>query len=245
MHEQRKSFALTAASIAAGVLTICCSVSLWSGPTAPQRGITAAAEVVSPREAVGPASPPVVPEANPTRKPTGAPAPPAPVLPPPEKIPVRPARVDAEPPPVPPVSLDIPNTSISVNIVEVGVDKNDAMEIPNSFWEAGWYRYGPAPGSESGNAVIAGHVDSQTEVLPFAQLRAVVPGTVITVGLADGRALRYEVTEVRNVPKATLNGSEVFRRDGPAQLKIITCGGKWLPEKGDYEDNVVLTALPL
>jgi hypothetical protein len=236
--------ALTAASIAAGALTICCSVSIWSAPTAPQ-GRTAVAEVAPPREAVGPASPPVLPEANPTRKPTGAPPPPAPVLPPPEKIPVRPANAAAGPPAVPPVSLHIPNTGISVNVVDVGVDKNDAMEIPDSFWEAGWYRYGPAPGSKAGNAVIAAHVDSQTEVLPFAQLRAVEPGTVITVGLADGQSLRYEVTEVKNVPKATLNGSEVFRRDGPAQLKIITCGGKWLPEKGDYEDNVVLTALPL
>jgi hypothetical protein len=50
---------------------------------------------------------------------------------------------------------------------------------------------------------------------------------------------------VQNVPKATLDGSEIFRRDGPHQLKIITCGGEWLLDKGDYEDNVVLTASPL
>ncbi|MHA7262096.1 class F sortase [Arthrobacter sp. TMN-37] len=247
MHQQRKSLALTAASIAAGVLTIACSVSVWSSPAAPQQASVAGPAAALTGQAAGPASPPVRPEANPTRKPVDAapPAPPAPVLPPPGEIPVRPADPAGEPAPVPPVSLAIANTDISVGVVGVGVDRNDAMEIPDSFWEAGWYRYGPAPGSDTGNAVIAAHVDSQTEVLPFAQLRKVQPGAIITVGLADGRSLRYEVTDVRNVPKATLNGSEIFRRDGPAQLKVITCGGKWLPEKGDYEDNVVLTASPL
>ncbi|MEG9249599.1 class F sortase [Arthrobacter sp. Soc17.1.1.1] len=163
----------------------------------------------------------------------------------PADIPVQPADAALQPAPPPPVSLDIPGTDISVRVVEVGIAENDAMEIPDSFWEAGWYRYGPAPGADAGHAVIAAHVDSQTEVMPFAQLKDVDPGTVITVGLADGRTLQYSVDDVRNVPKATLDGSEVFRRDGPHQLKVITCGGQWLLDKGDYEDNVVLTASPL
>ncbi len=163
----------------------------------------------------------------------------------PADIPVRPADAALQPAPPPPVSLDIPGTDISVRVVEVGIAENDAMEIPDSFWEAGWYRYGPAPGADAGHAVIAAHVDSRTEVMPFAGLKDVDPGTVITVGLADGRTLQYGVDDVRNVPKATLDGSEVFRRDGPHQLKIITCGGRWLLDKGDYEDNVVLTASPL
>lgn len=144
-----------------------------------------------------------------------------------------------------PVSLVIAGTDISVKVVDVGIEDNDAMEIPDSFYEAGWYRYGPAPGAEEGNAVIAAHVDSLTEVMPFAQLKDVAVGTIVTVGLEDGRSLTYEVSDVRNVPKATLDGSEIFQRDGAHELKVITCGGEWLAEEGDYEDNVVLTALPL
>ncbi len=144
-----------------------------------------------------------------------------------------------------PVSLVVAGTDISVEVVDVGIEENDAMEIPDSFYEAGWYRYGPAPGAEAGNAVIAAHVDSLTEVMPFAQLKDVAIGTTVTVGLEDGRSLTYAVSDVRNVPKATLNGSEIFKRDGDHELKIITCGGEWLAEEGDYEDNVVLTALPL
>ncbi|MEC5198571.1 hypothetical protein RCH21_000795 [Arthrobacter sp. PL16] len=160
-------------------------------------------------------------------------------------VPVRPADAAWEPRDPSPVALDIAGTDISVRVLDVGIDDKNAMEIPDSFWEAGWYRYGPAPGAETGNAVIAAHVDSLTEVMPFAQLKDVSIGTIVTVGLEDGRSLTYRVSDVRNVPKATLNGSEIFKRDGDHQLKIITCGGDWLPEEGDYEDNVVLTALPL
>jgi hypothetical protein len=57
--------------------------------------------------------------------------------------------------------------------------------------------------------------------------------------------VRYRVTKVENQPKASLNTDEIFRRDGAHQLVIVTCGGEWLADEGDYEDNVVLTASPL
>lgn len=160
-------------------------------------------------------------------------------------VPIRKADAAMKSAVVPPVALDIEGTDISVKVIDVGIEGNGAMEIPESFWEAGWYRYGPAPGADTGNVVIAAHVDSLTEVMPFAQLKDVEIGAVVTVVLADGQTLAYEVTEVRNLPKATLDGSEIFKRDGPHLLKVITCGGDWLPEKGDYEDNIVLTATPL
>ncbi|MHA7179337.1 class F sortase [Arthrobacter sp. MDB2-24] len=161
------------------------------------------------------------------------------------QVPIQQADGALQPPAPAPVTLDIAGTDISVSVVGVGIEENGAMEIPDSFYEAGWYRYGPAPGAKAGNAVIAAHVDSLTEVMPFAQLKDVPIGTTVTVGLEDGRSLTYAVSDVRNVPKATLNGSEIFERGGDHELKIITCGGEWLSEIGDYEDNVVLTALPL
>ena len=32
--------------------------------------------------------------------------------------------------------------------------------------------------------------------------------------------------------------------DGPPQLKLVTCGGRWLDERQDYGDNVIVTAVP-
>ena len=144
-----------------------------------------------------------------------------------------------------PVSLDIAGTDIRVGVIDVGIEDNNEMEIPESFYEAGWYRYGPAPGAAAGNAVLAAHIDIGTEVMPFTQLKDVPEGTVITVGRENAEPVRYEVTNVRHEPKATLNTEEIFQREGEHQLVIITCGGDWLVDKDDYEDNVVLTASPL
>ncbi|MFC3300087.1 class F sortase [Arthrobacter agilis] len=152
------------------------------------------------------------------------------------------AQVEIVPPPV---SLDIEGTDIQVGVIDVGIADDDEMEIPTSFYEAGWYRYGPAPGASSGNAVLAAHIDIGTEEMPFAQLKDVQLGTIITVGRESAEPVRYEVTEVRNEPKAALDTEGIFRRDGDHQLVIVTCGGDWLADRADYEDNVVLTASPL
>lgn len=152
------------------------------------------------------------------------------------------AQTEAAPPPV---SLDIEGTDIQVDVIDVGIADDDEMEIPSSFYEAGWYRYGPAPGASSGNAVLAAHIDIGTEQMPFARLKDVAIGTEITVGREDAEPVRYRVTDVRNEPKAALDTDEIFRRDGDHQLVIVTCGGDWLSDRADYEDNVVLTATPL
>ncbi|HET7414607.1 MAG TPA: class F sortase [Arthrobacter sp.] len=168
-----------------------------------------------------------------------------PAAPAPTDIPVQPAGVRPGEKLPRPTSLSIAGTDIDVEIVRVGMAENNAMQIPEDFHRAGWYKYGPAPGADEGHAVIAGHVDSLTEVMPFAQLEEVKPGTVVTVGRQDAEPVRYQVTDVRHIPKATLEGTGIFARDGPHRLKIITCGGDWLPEKEDYADNIVLTAAPL
>ncbi|MHA7240397.1 class F sortase [Arthrobacter sp. TMS1-12-1] len=244
MHPRRS--AIPAAVLAAVLLAGCAQADdaapadpapvLTAPVPAPQAPTAGAADPAA--DAARATDAPASPTPSPTPSPAGTPA----TIPP---VPIQQANGALQPRDPAPVSLVIAGTDISVKVVEVGIEDNNAMEIPDSFYEAGWYRYGPAPGAKAGNAVIAAHVDSLTEVMPFAQLKDVPVGTTVTVGLEDGRSLAYAVSDVRNVPKATLNGSEIFRRDGAPELKIITCGGEWLSEKGDYEDNVVLTALPL
>lgn len=144
----------------------------------------------------------------------------------------------------PPVSLDIEGTDIDVKVIDVGID-DDEMEIPRSFYEAGWYRYGPAPGAPAGHAVLAAHIDIGTEEMPFARLKDVPIGTIVTVGREDADPVRYRVSDVQNQRKASLDTEELFRRDGDHELVIVTCGGSWLADSEDYEDNVILTATPL
>ncbi|MCU1519454.1 MAG: peptidase sortase [Pseudarthrobacter sp.] len=160
------------------------------------------------------------------------------------EIPVRPATL---PPPAAalpvPASLTVDGTSISLSVVPVGVAAETAMELPESFDQAGWYRFGSAPGAAAGTAVIAGHIDTTSDRAPLSQLKNVAAGTAIQVGRLDAPPLTYRVARVELMAKDTFDGDALFRRAGRHELKVVTCGGRWLDERMDYSDNVIVTAV--
>ena len=171
------------------------------------------------------------------------PAPTAPV--PGPAIPVRPAAPQAQTPKDPaPRFLTVEGTTINMPIVEVGVSPNGAMEIPEPFNEAGWYRFGRAPGAAAGTAVVAAHVDTTSDSAPFSQLTSLAPGTLVTVQREGAASVTFRVTGVELMAKDAFDGASIFRRDGPPELKLVTCGGRWLDEQQDYGDNVIVTAVP-
>ena len=176
---------------------------------------------------------------------TPLPAPPTHDAVPKPAVPVRPASPPTQPAPAPaPRFLTVDGTTIDMPVVQVGVSPDGAMEIPEPFDEAGWYRFGPAPGAAAGTAVLAAHVDTTSENAPFSQLKTVVPGTLVQVQREGAPALTYRVTGVELMAKDAFDGASIFRRDGPPQLKLVTCGGRWLDEQQDYGDNVIVTAVP-
>ena len=140
--------------------------------------------------------------------------------------------------------LTVAGTTINMPIVEVGVSPDGAMEIPEPFNQAGWYRFGPAPGAAAGTAVVAAHVDTTSESAPFSQLKSLPAGAIVTVQRHGAAPLADRVIRVELMAKDAFDGASVFRRDGPPQLKLVTCGGRWLDEQQDYGDNVIVTAVP-
>lgn len=119
------------------------------------------------------------------------------------------------------------------------------MQIPDDGSRVGWYRNGPAAGAAVGSVVLAGHVDTAEGLAVTTSLRAVPLESRVEAELADGSVLAYEVVGRRTVPKDDLPLDELFDRDGPARLTLITCGGPWRPEASSYRDNVVVVARPL
>ncbi|MET3903328.1 class F sortase [Paenarthrobacter sp. 4246] len=142
-----------------------------------------------------------------------------------------------------PTSLQVAGTSIDMPVIPVGVASGGAMEIPETFYEAGWYRFGPAPGAAQGAAVLAGHIDTTSDQAPFSQLKSLPAGTLVTVGRQGAPSLRYRVVSVTLMAKDAFDGESLFRRTGPHELKVVTCGGRWLDERMDYSDNVIVTAV--
>lgn len=145
-----------------------------------------------------------------------------------------------------PVAVGIAQLGAAVDVEPVGVAEDGQMEIPAFAETAGWYRFGARPGDERGTAVIAAHVDSIASggIGPFAALAEAREGDEIEVLLEDGSTVVYVVDGVERLAKKGIDWEEVFVRDGPPRLVLVTCGGRFLRELGHYEDNVLVSAAP-
>ena len=145
-----------------------------------------------------------------------------------------------------PARLRVPSLDIDAAIGAVGVEPDGSMVIPREVAEVGWYQYGPEPGAESGNAVLAGHVDTIAQG-PGAlfPMRNVEPGALVEVTDEAGTVRLYEVQGKEAIVKTELPVDDIFARDGAHVLVIVTCGGPYLPNSRRYSENLVVTAVPV
>ena len=147
--------------------------------------------------------------------------------------------------PAPPVSLTLPSIGVEeATVVDVALDDDGAVAIPDDVTEVGWYRRGPRPG-EAGNAFMTSHVDSRTQGRGVLfDLRRMEPGDPIIVTHADGTTSRWEAVKRERITKGTYPMEQVFRFDGPPGLVIDTCGGAFDPVTGSYENIDIVYAVP-
>lgn len=144
----------------------------------------------------------------------------------------------------PPARIRLPSLGVDTAVVAVGVDARGEMAVPEDVRETGWYRFGPAPGSAAGSSVVSGHVDDRVQGRgAFYRLVDLAVGDPVVVTTAAGADLAFRVSAVRRIPKSTLPVDELFARDGPPHLTLVTCGGTFDRALGSYRDNVVVTAV--
>ena len=142
-----------------------------------------------------------------------------------------------------PQQLIISRLGLTMPIVATTLDDAGLMALPDRPTKIGWYSYGPRPGATRGSAVLGGHIDSRRYGIgPLAGLRRLSRGDEIVVRTATG-SITFEVRSVRVISKRALPLNEIFDRDGPPRLRIVSCGGAYLPARGGYQDNIVVTAL--
>jgi LPXTG-site transpeptidase (sortase) family protein len=140
----------------------------------------------------------------------------------------------------------VPALGVDAPMVAVGVDATGQMSVPTDVRTVGLYRFGPIPGSDSGSAVLSGHVDDRVQGRgAFYDLVAVRPGALVQVQLVDGTGLNYRVRSVERFDKAALPIERIFDRNGPPVLTLVTCGGDFDTGSRSYRDNIVVTADPV
>ena len=145
-----------------------------------------------------------------------------------------------------PVRVRIGAVGLNAPVRPVGVADDGQMQLPPDPRVLGWYRFGPAPQADDGGSiVIAGHLDSNRFGLgPLVRLRDLQPGDRIDVRVRGGRAVVYEVRDLRRFDRQALPAS-IFARSGPELLRLVTCGGAYDADAGGYQKNLVVTAVPV
>jgi LPXTG-site transpeptidase (sortase) family protein len=130
--------------------------------------------------------------------------------------------------------------------VDVVATRDGVLDVPRSVDRVGWWDGSAQVGDPFGATVLAGHVDSREQGLGvLARLLDAVVGDVVVVEGAAGAA-SYRVVSVEEVPKAALSTtSTALDQTGAHRLVLITCTGRFDPVRRSYDDNLVVTAVPV
>ena len=145
-----------------------------------------------------------------------------------------------------PTEIFIGKLGVQAPIDQVGVYDDGSVEIPEDITRVGWYRFGSGPGQGAGSTVIVGHRDGFDEGPgAFYSVSALEPGDVVELELEDGSTQEYEVVSREAIDRELLPSDDVFDEDGPERLTLISCIGYFDRNNGGYQQNVVVTAVPV
>ncbi len=138
-----------------------------------------------------------------------------------------------------PLQLKVPAIGVDTAIEWVGLDDEGNMDVPSEYRTVAWYEHGPNPGMK-GNAVVAGHLDSQTGPAVFYRLGDLQPGDEIIVVTHDGEEQRFAVTGVESFDANSAPLYNIFGASGSANLNLITCEGSFDPDARQYDKRLVV-----
>ena len=122
-----------------------------------------------------------------------------------------------------------------------------ALDVPLNPKTVGWWNGGAKPGAKKGTAILDGHINFQGVDGVLSRIGTLDPGdTVYIDGLHNGRKtrLKFSITGVRTYDKKGLPYKQIFDQTSVGRLAIVTCGGPFDAQTGNYLDNIVAFAVP-
>lgn len=141
-----------------------------------------------------------------------------------------------------PVRLRIPTIGVDAAFEEpLGLQRDQSIEVPVSFTDVGYYKYGPTPG-ELGPAVVLGHVDSYEGPAVLWSLGELNSGDHIFIDRADGTAATFTVTTLERHEQAGFPTRQVYGDIDHAGLRLITCSGTYDRDRLRYSHNLIVFA---
>lgn len=159
----------------------------------------------------------------------------------------RPGPVNAVPglraPGVLPVELTIKAIDLDATIEEQQI-QDGVMQNPSGPFVVAWYKETGRLGETANNVVLAGHLD-YWDVGPaiFYDVWKLEPGNKIQVTGKNGSIFVYKVEWVKDFKLDDLDTSAIQEIIGPTKIEsltLITCGGTFDYDSGEYEARIVV-----
>lgn len=147
--------------------------------------------------------------------------------------------------PLVPARVSAPEMGLDEPLIELGLNPDNTMAVPEDHDDVGWFTGGGRPGrpgaaDQVGPTVLAGHVDSTTGPSVFFRLRDLVVGDDVTVTTTEGIEARYRVTDIGDYAKSEFPTARVFGAVPRDEIRLITCAGVFDDDAGSYENNLVV-----
>jgi sortase (surface protein transpeptidase) len=139
--------------------------------------------------------------------------------------------------------IKIPKLDVHARVLQVGVTTSGALGAPGNVFDAAWYTGSAKPG-QPGASLIDGHVSSWTTNGVFYGIKKLAPGDAIQIEKGDGKVLSYSVVKVVTYDAANVDMQSLMRSADLSKsgLNLITCGGKYDREQGEFTQRVAVYA---
>ena len=141
-----------------------------------------------------------------------------------------------------PVRLYIPSIGVDALVQNVGITASGNLGTPDNFTDVAWYDDGTVPGNV-GSAIIDGHVDNGLGLAGvFKNLNKIKIGDPVYVIDENGKKLDFTVTSSAYYGYNDVPVNMLFNESDGRILRLITCGGTWVPAGKTYDERLVVTA---
>ncbi|MGB3306114.1 MAG: sortase [Thermomicrobiales bacterium] len=145
-----------------------------------------------------------------------------------------------------PIAISIPDAGVDAEVEKNKIVDGQMLD-PSGPWVVSWYQETAKAGDtvDYKNTVLSGHVD-YWGVGPsvFQSVGSLTPGATISLTGENGDVFTYTVDSVKDVPaqpsQEELN--EIVGKSDKPVLTIITCGGVFDYDKGEYESRTIVRA---
>ncbi|WP_404408806.1 class F sortase [Jeotgalibacillus malaysiensis] len=138
-----------------------------------------------------------------------------------------------------PSRITIPAIGVDAVVNPYGLDEAGGMAVPDNGEEVAWFEPGYKPG-QRGNAVLAGHVDSEKAPAVFWDLKELAAGDEITVTDENGETLVFVVRDSVAYETGEAPIADIFGSSPERGLNLITCTGYFDRGNDGYVERLVV-----